>query len=131
MKVVGNGSDTNEDQTERAKSSDVTKLISAGLLRRLLKSQDGQQDQLDSLKESASTIKSAMGEDIKKYQTKHSLDKAMFAFVRKLYKMSDERLAYHLPNLTYYLEASGIDERARNAPPLPMDKMDNQESVEA
>jgi hypothetical protein len=101
------------------------------ILKRLLKSQAGQQDQIDDLGESISAIKSAMGEDIKRHVKKHNLDKEMFAVARKLSAMSDERLAYHLPNLLYYIDACGLDERAKNAPPLPMgDGFDTPDSVE-
>lgn len=106
--------------TTKAKASDVTKVINKTKFGKLLKSQRSQQGDMDE-------IRGTMGNEMKTAVEKDNLDKAMFAIVRRLHKMTPEKLAYHLPNLFLYVEYADLEKIAADAPPLPVGGQDDEE----
>jgi hypothetical protein len=135
MARKANGAATAEE--EEGGGGEVVQQIAERTLKALLKSQAKLQGDIDEIQESLSSLKTEMGNEVKKAKAKH-LDIEMFKIIKKLHKMSDEKLGYHLPNLLYMLDASGITERAQNAPPLQFEQveeadgnMPQQESVRA
>jgi hypothetical protein len=102
-----------EDGTEQVTSGETEKVISGPKLKRLLKNQRTGQDDMDS-------IRGRMGSEIALAVEKDNLDKKMFGWIKQLDRMSPEKLAYHLPNLLYMLDVSGINDRAEEAPKMPL-----------
>jgi len=102
-----------EDRTEDATGSEVTKMISGTKLKKLLRDQRTGQDSMDE-------IRGTMGNAVKQVVEKDNLDKKMFGWVKQLDRMTPEKLAYHLPNFLYMLDASGLSARAEDAKKLPL-----------
>ena len=67
-------------------------------------------------------ISGAFGQTVKDAIENDNLDRVAFSIAKRLDGMSDEKLYATLPALMLYIEMRGIDERAKNAPPLPTEE---------
>ena len=65
-------------------------------------------------------ISGSFGAQVKDAVENDNLDRVAFSIARRLDAMSDERLYVTLPALMFYIEQRGLEERAKNAPPLPV-----------
>ena len=111
---------TGHDGTEQVPGSEVEKMISASKLKKLLKEQRAGQIDMDE-------IRGSMGSAIATAVEKDNLDKKMFGWLKQLDRMTPEKLAYHLPNLFYMIDASGIGDRAQQAQKLALEQPDDDE----
>ena len=111
---------TGHDSTEQVSGSEVEKMISASKLKKLLKEQRAGQNDMDE-------IRGSMGNAIATAVEKDNLDKKMFGWLKQLDRMTPEKLAYHLPNLFYMIDASGIGDRAQQAQKLALEQPDEDE----
>lgn len=66
-------------------------------------------------------ISGGFGSMVKDAVDNENLDRVAFSIARRLDALSDEKLYSTLPALMFYIEQRGIDERAKNAPPLPVE----------
>jgi hypothetical protein len=67
-------------------------------------------------------ISGGFGSQVKDAVENDNLDRVAFSIARRLDSLSDEKLYSTLPALMYYIEQRGLDERAKNAPPLIADE---------
>jgi hypothetical protein len=72
-------------------------------------------------------ISGGFGAQVKDAVENENLDKVAFSIARRLDAMSDERLYATLPALKFYIEQRGLEERAMNAPPLPVEEPENED----
>ena len=110
---------TGHDGTEQVLGSEVEKMR-PGKLKKLLKEQRAGQNDMDE-------IRGSMGSAIATAVEKDNLDKKMFGWLKQLDRMTPEKLAYHLPNLFYMIDASGIGDRAQQAQKLALEQPDDDE----
>lgn len=103
----------NDDGTENATSEEVIKPISGGKLKEVLRVRRTAREQRQEINKSVS-------EQISELVGDKNLDRVMLPTVEKLFNMKDERLALHLDNLLYMLDASGITARADKVAKLPL-----------
>jgi hypothetical protein len=71
--------------------------------------------------ENVQEISGAMGEDVKKHAENHHLHKAAFAWIKKLHKMTPEKVREHLYHFDHMADAAGIRKKAASAPMLPLE----------
>lgn len=116
-----------EEGTEGVEAGEVVQMITGKQLKTLLKSGKSKQADIDELNESISTLKGEISAEVKKAVSKNHLDVTMFKIVKKLDAMTDEQLGYHVPNLLYMLDESGITARAQSAPPLQFEQTEGSE----
>lgn len=103
----------NEDQTEGVTAEEVVKPISGGKLKEVLKVRRQAREQRQEINKSVS-------EQISELVGDKNLDRVMLPTVEKLFNMKDERLALHLDNLLFMLDASGVTARADKVAKLPL-----------
>ena len=104
----------NPEGTEQATSADVEKKIPPRVLQKLMKDIRIGQDDIDS-------VRGTMGSAVAKATEKYSFNKKMFGWIRQLDRMSPEKLNDNLADHEYMLDASGLNERAKNAQRLPIE----------
>lgn len=72
-------------------------------------------------------ISGGFGAQVKDAVDNDNLDRVAFSIARRLDALSDEKLYATLPALMYYIDQRGLPERAKNAPPLPVEKEEDAE----
>lgn len=109
-----------EDGTEKVTAEETLKPISGNKLKQILKVRRDARDDRKGINENvAAKISEIVGD--------RYLDKTVLPVVEKLANMKDERLAYHLDNLLFYLDASGVSDRAKKVGRLPLEENNGEE----
>ena len=103
-----------EDGTEHTTAEEVLKPLNDTRMKEILKARRTARDDRKHINtELAKKISEVVGD-------KFYLDRTMLPTVEKLFNMKDERLAYHLDNLLFMLDVSGISDRAKKIARLPL-----------
>ncbi len=102
---------------ENVRPSEVRKQIGARKLMGLLKD-------AAALKQDVSELTGTFGNAIKDAAENHHLNKRAFRICAGLYSLEPEKLADTLDALDFYLDASGLRERAASAPRMEMPERD-------
>jgi len=103
-----------EDGTEQATGDEVVKVINKTQLTKLLKGLSHHQDAIDE-------IKGKMGGSVNAAVETYHVDKKMLGWIRQLYAMKTEKLAYHLDNFYHMLDVSGLSAKAESVQRLPIE----------
>lgn len=93
--------------TEEARQISKTKLL------RLVKAKA-------SAKKQTSEINGGVGEQIREAQEKDNLRPLAFRMACQLDALSPEKLWHELPALLHYIDELGLEEKAKQAPPLDL-----------
>jgi hypothetical protein len=91
---------------------DVTKLTPANTLKSLLRLAARIKEKND---ENASELSTA----VSSARERNHLHLGAWREIKKLWKLSPEKLAEHLEHFAYYLDASGLSDKAKTAPRIP------------
>jgi predicted alpha/beta-fold hydrolase len=114
--------------TEAAKPSDVTKVISTNKLKNLLKEKRA-------AKKDTAEIAGALGQKIANAVESDHLHRKAFNVISQLDMMEAEKIRDFLDNFEYYLDVSGIKERADAVNPMDLGenvhRLERPESVAA
>ena len=102
-----------DDGTEKARASEVQPMIPQRKLRELLKT-------IRTGAENVSEITGSVGSAIRTAMEKWGVDRTALGMIKRLDKMSPERLANTMDQFEYMYEQSGLAERAKQAPRLEM-----------
>lgn len=106
---------TGPDGTEQVTAAEVEKNIPPKKLKELLNNLDRAQEDIDELRGGMGGVMTAAVE-------KYHLDKKMIGWIRQLRRLSAEKLADKLAKFNYYLDASGLSDKAKSAQRLPLDE---------
>jgi hypothetical protein len=101
--------------------TETAKQISGNKLRKLIKAKNG-------AKKQTREINGSVGGQISDAVENENLDKVAFSMASRLEAMSPEKLWTTLPALLYYIDELGLEEKAKSAPPLPVDEEDDGKS---
>jgi hypothetical protein len=101
----------------------VLQATPANTVKKLLKDLRGQAEDI-------AEIRGEMGAAVKDAVDNKHLHKKAFADVRRLDKLSAEKLADHLDHFLYYLDVTGLSDRAKSAQRLPGTVKDPAEAEE-
>lgn len=104
-------------ESKAATSSEVKQQISARKLKGLLRA-------CATTTEETRSLAGQLGEQIKSAIEHDNLDRVAFSILRRLARLSTEKLALVWPTLNFYMEISGEGERADSAPALDFSKSD-------